>query len=155
MLENVLARIRAGKVLLIFKGVCLGEHASVGVAEQADLTEAQRLAHRLDVLNHIFDGVGGDVFQGLGAAGAALVDKDQLVVAGERREIGQKVIVGCARTAVNDDERFAAAENLVIDHDAVGVHVAFAHSVDVVEDSEACAEAVEAGRSIRRRADSA
>ena len=39
--------------------------------------------------------------------------------------------MGCTRAAVNDEKRLAVSENLVVDHDAVGVHVTFADSVDI------------------------
>ena len=45
-------------------------------------------------------------------------------------EVRQEIIVGSAGAAVNDEERLAASEGLVVDHDAVGVDVTFADGID-------------------------
>src|SRR5207302_5740977 len=70
------AKNQMREVALIFERVGLGQHASVGVAEQAYLAEAECLAYGLDVFHHVFHGVLLGVFEFFGAPGAALINKD-------------------------------------------------------------------------------
>ena len=79
-----------------------------------------------------------DVLEALGLAGAALVDKDEAVGAGQGQQPGQKVGVVCAGTAVEDNQRRAFAEFNVVDEHAVGVDVALVLGVD---GGRACAAA--------------
>ena len=129
VLAKVLPRISARKILLIFQRIGLGQHAAVGVSQQADLAEAQGLAHGLHVLHHVFDGVAGGILQRLRAARAALVNEDELMVPGQREQIRQEVVMGRAGPAMQEHQGLAAPKALVIDHDAVSVHVAFADGV--------------------------
>ncbi len=77
-----------------------------------------------------FDGVKARVLKALGAAGAALVNEDEAVSAGQRKQVRQEVVVAGAGTAMEDDERGAGAEGHVIDEDAVGVNEALLLGVD-------------------------
>jgi hypothetical protein len=52
-----------GEVLLILESVSLRQHAAKGMPHQADLSQVQRLADALHILNHVFDGVLGGVFE--------------------------------------------------------------------------------------------
>jgi hypothetical protein len=52
-------------------------------------------------------------------------------MAGERQQIGEKVVVRISRAAVKNDEWSAAPERLVIDHDPVGVDESLLDQVDV------------------------
>ena len=84
----------------------------------------------LDVLDVALDGVEAGVLQALGAAGAAFVDEDEAVSAGQRQQPGQEVVVAGAGTAMQDDQRRAVAEGLVVDEHAVGVDEALLLGVD-------------------------
>jgi hypothetical protein len=92
--------------------------------QQIHLPEVQVLPDRLDVLDHVLDGVTLRVFQLPGLPGAALVDEHDAIGPRERQQIRQEVVVGCARTAVQDQQWLSVAERLVVDEDAVGVHEA-------------------------------
>ena len=118
------------QIALIFQRVGLRECASVGMTQQADLPQIERLAHRLDIFDHVLDGVAGGILQLLGSPGAAFVNKYQAVMARQRQKKGQEIIVRCTRTAVHDQQRLAAAKRLVVDHDAVGVDETFLGEVD-------------------------
>ena len=71
-----------------------------------------------------------DVLKALGSAGAALVNEDEAVGAGQREQVGEKVSVVGAGAAVDDDQRGACAEGYVVDEDAVGVNETFLLGVD-------------------------
>ena len=112
------------EILRVLEGIGLGENAAATVAQQVDLTEVESDAEGFDVFDIGLDGVLVDIFKAFGAAGAALVEEDEAVGAGEREEPGQEVVVGGAGAAVEDDERSAGAEADVVEEHAVGVHVA-------------------------------
>jgi hypothetical protein len=119
-----------GEVLLVFEGVGLGEDASATVAEERDFAQVESLADRFYVFDHGLDGVKARVLKALGAAGAALVNEDKAVGAGQRKQVRQKVGVVGAGTAVDDDQRGALAEGHVIDEDSVGVNETLLLGVD-------------------------
>ena len=66
----------------------------------------------------------------LGAAGAAFVNKDEAMGAGERQKPGEKVGMVSTGTSVEHDERRALAELDVVDEHTVGVDIAIVLRVD-------------------------
>jgi hypothetical protein len=66
-----------GEIRLVLKRIRLRQYAAVGVPQQRDPAELQRLANGLHILHHVLHRVLGGVFELLGAAGAALVDENQ------------------------------------------------------------------------------
>ncbi len=132
VLKEGAAENQAGEVLLVFQGVGLRENAAVGVAQKRDAAEGEFLAYSFNILHHGIHGVAGRVIQFLRFARSALVDEGELMVSRQRREIGQEIIVRSAGSAVDDDKGTALAEGLVVNEDAVGIHVA-------VFDSQGCA----------------
>jgi len=114
-----------GEVLLVFEGVGLGQDAAATVAEERDFAQVKGHAHVLDVFDHGLDGIFARVLKALGTAGAALVDEDEAVGAGQREQVRQKVSVVGAGSAMDDDQRGACAEGHVIDEHAVGVDKTF------------------------------
>src|SRR5262249_8656691 len=90
--------------------------------EQADLAQVERAPHGLDILNHVLDGVSLYVLQLLRLPRSALVNKHQSVMARQRKQIRQEVVMRCTRSAMHDHQRLAASEKLVIDHYSVRVY---------------------------------
>ena len=122
VLWNVLAQDEVREVRLVGERVRLRQHAAERVPEQVDLAEPERDAHRLDVRHHRLDGIARGVLELLRTARAALVDEHQAVVARERQQVGEEVVVRGAGTAVEDDQGSAAADRQRVDQDAAGVH---------------------------------
>src|SRR5262249_54297328 len=83
-----------------------------------------------DVLDHGLDGVARGVLELLRFPRAALVEEDQPVVARQREEVGEEVVVRGARPAVEDDQRLPLPQDLVVEENAVGVDVALGEGVD-------------------------
>ena len=125
------------KVRLVLERVGLRQYAAVGMPEQVDLPEVQVLPDRLDVLDHVLDGVALRIFELLGPARAALVDEDEAVGPRERQQVRQEVVVRGARPAVEDQQWLSVAERLVVDEDAVGVDEARLDLQDAVFGSAA------------------
>ena len=109
------------QVRLVLERVRLRERAAVGVSEQVELREAERLADGLEVFGHRLDGVARRVLQLLAPAGTALVEEDDAVRPGERQEVREEIVVRRAGPSVDHDERRAAAERLDVEQDPVGV----------------------------------
>ena len=84
-------------MLRVLEGVGLREDAAEGVAEEVDLPEAEGRADRLDVLDHVLDGVELRVLEALGPARAALVDEDEAIRPREREEVREEVVVRARR----------------------------------------------------------
>src|SRR5581483_2763033 len=97
--------------------------------------EPEFFSNSLDVLHHVLNGVALLVLALLRSAGATLIYKDQLIGACERQQVGQEVVVRSAGAAMQDQQRIALANGLVIDHQAVRVDVAFLLGIDVRRDS--------------------
>ena len=55
------------EILLILQRIGLRQHPAVGMSQQTDLIEVERLAHTFDILHHVLDGVAGRILQGLRA----------------------------------------------------------------------------------------
>ena len=119
------------EILLVLEGIGLGQHTAIGMSQQTDLAQMKRHAYGFHILHHVLDRVLAGVFQFLGTAGAAFVDKDQPVRAGQRQEIRQQIVVGSARASVHQHQRRSPSHDLVIDERAMGVHKAFFHGINV------------------------
>ncbi len=117
-------------MLLILERVGLGQHAAATVPEQRDFAQAESNAHGFNVLHVALNGVLARVLQALGAAGAALIDKDEAMGARQGQQPGQEVGVVGAGTAMQHHQRRAFAEFHVVDEHAVGVDKAILHRVD-------------------------
>src|SRR2546425_11017854 len=101
------------------------------MSEQTDFAQTKRLPDSFYVFHHVLDGVARRVFRLLRAPRAALIDKDQLIVPCQRQQVWQEIIVRRARSAVHDHQRFTPAEDLVVDHHAVGIHEAFLERINI------------------------
>src|SRR5262249_37862176 len=105
--------------------VGLGGHAAAGVSEQLDPAQAEGGADCLRVLDHGFHRVARRVLKLLRLTRPPLVQEDEPVVARQRDEVRQEVVVGRPGPAVQNQEWFALAEGLVVDEASAGIDVSF------------------------------
>src|SRR5690242_14640226 len=101
------------------------------MTEKADLPQAERLPNGFDVLNHVGDGVLPGIVDLRRLAGAAFVDEHEPIRAHERQQVRKEVIVRGAGSAVDDHQRGASSNRLVVDQSTVTVDEAVLYGEQV------------------------
>ena len=117
------AQNQMAQIILIFQRIRLRQHASVRMSQQRDFPQHQPLPHRFHILHHVFHRVSGGIVQLLRTSRAALINKNQPVLPRQRQKIWQKIIVRTARPAMDNHNRRAAPDRLVINQYAARIYV--------------------------------
>src|ERR1035437_7665261 len=94
------------------------------MAEKTDLAQAKRLPDGFDVLDHVGDGVLLGILELRRLTRTPLVDEHEPTGAHERQQEWKKVIVRSSWAPVDDHQRCAVPNRLVVDQSAVAVHEA-------------------------------
>jgi len=96
-------------------GIALRQNAAEGVPQHHPLLDLQVLPDTLDILDHPLQRIARGIRQAFRTARSTLIDQHQLTAPRQRFERGKKIGVIGAGAAVQQEERHAATQRLMID----------------------------------------